>query len=223
MSEGHDVAYRDLRRRVRAVVEQIDPSALERIAPATPKWSAHDVLAHLVGVPEDVVNGRMDGIASDAWTQAQVDRRAAASVGELLAEWDDCAPPFEALLAGGPAEITGQAIFDAGTHEHDLLNALGIAGDRDSRAIGVGWEWIVNARTRGNAPAICFVTESGEQISGTGDAVARVEAPRFELFRAVSGRRTADEIKGYGWDREPDPRLLIAADFFSIPERSIGE
>jgi hypothetical protein len=96
-------------------------------------------------------------------------------------------------------------------------------GDRDSDAIGVGWEWIVGARTRNGSPAICFVTESGEQISGAGDLVARVEASRFELFRAVSGRRTAAEIANYGWDCEPEPALLIAADFFSIPPLSIGE
>jgi hypothetical protein len=223
MSEGHEVAYRELRMRVRDVVEQVDPAALDKVAPATPKWSAHDVLAHLVGVPEDVVNGRMDGLASDAWTQAQVDRRATAPAEEMLAEWDGCAPAFEALLAGGPAEITGQALFDAGTHEHDLLNALGIVGVRDSGVISAGWAWIVDARTRGGAPAICFVTEAGEQISGTGELAARVEAPRFELFRAVAGRRTAGEIAGYGWDREAQPVLLLAADFFSIPEHSIGE
>ena len=72
-------------------------------------------------------------------------------------------------------------------------------------------------------PAICYVVESGEQISGMGDLVARIEAPRFELFRVVAGRRTADEIAEYGWDREPDVSLLIAADFFSLPAQSIGE
>lgn len=223
MSEGHEVAYRELRFRVREVVEQVDVSALERVAPATPKWRAHDVLAHLVGVPEDVVHGRLDGLASDSWTQAQVDRRRDASVADLFTEWDEYGPQFEALLADGPAEITGQALFDAATHEQDLYNALGVKGARDSDAISFGWEWIVDARTRVGAPAICFVVESGEQTWGAGDLVARVEAPRFEFFRAVSGRRTAAEIAQYGWDREPDPALLLAADFFSIPERSIGE
>ena len=56
-------------------------------------------------------------------------------------------------------------------------------------------------------------------MSGAGDLVARVEAPRFELFRAVSGRRTAAEIAGYGWDREPDPELLLAADVLLAPGR----
>jgi hypothetical protein len=223
MSEAHQVAYRELRARVRDVVEQVDDSDLERIAPATPKWRAHDVLSHLVGVPEDVVHGRLDGIASDAWTQAQVDRRRSASAADLLAEWDEYGPQFEIMLGEAPDEIVGQAIFDAGTHELDLLNALGIVGARDSEAVRVGWDWIVDARTRGGAHAICFVIEDREQVSGAGDLVARVEAPRFELFRAVSGRRTAAEIATYGWDREPDPPVLLAADFFALPAASIGE
>jgi len=223
MSEGHGTAYRELRARVRNVVEQVDPLAMERVAPATPKWRAHDVLAHLVGVPEDVVHGRLDGLASDAWTQAQVDRRRDATPADLLAEWDEYGPQFEALLTDGPPEMTGQAVFDAGTHELDLLNALGVVGARDSDAISIGWDWIIDARTRAGTPAICFVVESGEQTWGKGDLVARVEAPRFELFRAVAGRRTAEEIARYKWDREPDPMLLLAADFFSIPAKSIGE
>ena len=223
MSESHAVAYKSLRARVRDLVEAADPSALTVIVPATPRWRAHDVLAHLVGVPDDVVNGRMENVASEAWTQAQVDARAAVTPRELLDEWDEKGAQFEVLLAASPAAIAGQAIFDAGTHEHDLRSALGAPGARDSDAIRSGWEWIVDARTRGNAPAICFVTEDGEETSGMGERVARVEASRFELFRAVAGRRTAAEIAGYAWDREPDPQLLLAADFFSLPERSLGE
>jgi hypothetical protein len=117
---------------VHSLIESLDGSALEARAPATPRWRAHDVLSHLVGVPEDVVNGRLDGLASDAWTQAQVDRRHAVSPAELLAEWDEFGPRFETMLGAAPAEIAGQALFDAGTHEHDLRNALGIAGARDS-------------------------------------------------------------------------------------------
>jgi uncharacterized protein (TIGR03083 family) len=223
MSESHGIAYRGVRARVREMVECADPAALQRAVPATPKWTGHDVLAHMVGVPNDVVHGRMEGLASEPWTQAQVDARASASIAALLAEWDEYTTRFEEMLSAAPGEIAGQAIFDAATHEHDLRNALGITGARDSDAVGSGWDWIVGARTRNGGPAICFVVEAGEQVSGVGDLIARVEASQFELFRAVSGRRTAKEIAQYGWDREPEPSVLLAADFFSIPADSIGE
>ena len=51
------------------------PTRCSPVVPATPEWRAHDVLAHLVGVTDDVVNGRLDGIATDAWT-AGAGRRA---------------------------------------------------------------------------------------------------------------------------------------------------
>lgn len=223
MSESHGIAYRGVRARVRRLVEGTDPAALQRVVPATPKWTGHDVLAHMVGVPNDVVNGRMEGLASESWTQAQVDARKLASIADLLAEWDEYTTQFEEMLSAAPGEIAGQAIFDAATHEHDLRNALGSTDARDSDAVGSGWDWIVAARTRNGGAAICFVVEGGEQVSGVGDLIARVEAPQFELFRAVSGRRTAKEIAQYGWDREPEPSVLLAADFFSFPPDSIGE
>jgi len=135
MSESHAVAYKALRGRVREVVEAADPAALDAIVPATPEWRARDVLAHLVGVSDDVVNGRLEGIASNAWTQVQVEARRHRPVGELLVEWDESAPKFESMLAAAPPEIAGQALFDAATHEHDLRNALGSPGARDSDAV----------------------------------------------------------------------------------------
>jgi uncharacterized protein (TIGR03083 family) len=223
MSEPHATVYGALRTRVRDVILVADPAAFARPAPATPGWSAHDVVAHLVGVADDVVNGRLEGIASDPWTQAQVDRRADSSVEEMLAEWEVNGPAFEGLLAGAPAEIAGQALFDAATHEHDLRHAIGAPGARESDAIAQAWEWIVDARTRGGAPALRFVVDGAEQVSGAGDVLATVEASRFELFRAVSGRRAAAEIEQYKWDRDPEPELLLAAEIFSLREVPLGE
>ena len=223
MTEQHALVQAELRVRVTELVRSIDASALDQPAAATPGWRVRDVLAHMVGVSDDVVNGRLDGLASDAWTQAQVDSRAERSTGELLAEWDLVGPQFEALLAAAPAEIAGQALFDAATHEHDLRNALGVPGARDSDAVDTGWHWIVGARTRAGAHAMCFVVEAGEQSSGVGDLMARVEASRFELFRAISGRRTESEIAGYAWDREPAPALVLGADIFTMRDTSLGE
>ena len=223
MSEVHAIAYAELRSRVIDVIKQSDGAAFDGPAPATPEWCVHDVVAHLVGVPDDVVHGRLEGIASDPWTQAQVDKRRGVATAELLAEWEENGPAFEALLAGAPAEIAGQAIFDAATHEHDLRHALGKPGARDSDAIAVAWDWILDARTRGGEPAVCFVVDGVEQVSGTGEILARVGAPRFELFRAVSGRRAAVEIEQYQWDGEPDPKVLIASTIFSLRDEPLGE
>ena len=223
MSEPHAVAYGQLRARVCEVVLAVPASALDKEAPATPSWRVHDIVAHLVGVTDDVVHGRLEGIASDPWTQAQVDARADVPVAEMLAEWDEHSPQFEAMLGAAPGEIAGQAIFDAATHEHDLRHAVGAPGGRDVDAIALAWDWILDARTRGGAHCLCFVTEAGEEMSGTGELIARIEAPRFELFRAVAGRRTAAEIEQYGWDITPKPELILGSEIFTLRAEPLGE
>ncbi len=99
MSEAHAAAYRALRTRVRDVVQNCEPNTA---APATPEWNVHDLVAHLVGVTDDVVNGRMEGVATDAWTGVQVAARRDASIDDLLAEWDVTGPQFESMLAATP-------------------------------------------------------------------------------------------------------------------------
>ena len=47
---------------------------LDRTVPTCPDWTAHDVLAHLAGLAEDWVDGRLDSYGSDEWAQAQVER-----------------------------------------------------------------------------------------------------------------------------------------------------
>ncbi len=216
-------AYRGVRTRVTELVRAASPDALDAPAPATPKWRVRDVLAHFVGVTDDVLAGRLDGIATDPWTDAQVDARRDATPAEMLAEWAEKGPPFGDLLADAPFEISGQALFDAATHEHDVRQALGVPGARGSEAVVLAWQWFVGARTRGGGAAICFVTEGGREIAGLGEPIATVEASRFELARAVTGRRTAKEIAAYGWDCEPTPELLLASPIFSLRTESLNE
>ena len=173
---------------MREVVEAADPAALDGVVPATPEWRVHDVLAHLVGVTDDVVNGRLDG-HRERRVDAGAGRRARRDVptAELLAEWDELGPQFEAMLAAAPAEIAGQALFDAATHEHDLRNALGVPGARDSDAVDIGLGLDRSTPARATArPRSASSIEAGEQSSGVGDVGrARRGAPLRALPRGV--------------------------------------
>ena len=222
MPENHAWAYRELRLRVTELMQD-NGSASARTVPATPEWTVHDLLAHFVGVSDDVVHGRMEGVASDAWTAKQVERRCDQSLEELLEEWDEHAPAFEALLADGPATITGQALFDASTHEHDLRHALGMPGARDSDAVAFGWTWALDVRDASGAPAIRYDIEIESRVAGVGEPEVAVRAPRFEFVRAMTGRRTAAEISAFEWSCEPRPELLVVAPLFHMRAESLGE
>lgn len=223
MTEQHALAYAELRARVSDLVDDVDPPALEQPAPATPGWRVRDVLAHMIGVTDDVVHGRLDGVASDPWTAAQVDKRRDLPVAELLDEWEQHGSRFGEMLVGAPDEIAGQALFDAVTHEHDVRQALTRPGGRDSDAMELSWDWFVNVRTLAGAPAIRFVTERRDDVAGTGEPQVTVRAPRFELLRATTGRRTVQEMTSYGWEPAPDVEVLLAAPFFTIRTDSLGE
>jgi hypothetical protein len=181
-----------------------------------------DVLAHMVGVSDDVVNGRLDGIASEPWTAAQVERRRAIPFEELLSDWDRYGPQFEQMLAEAPDAISGQAIFDAFTHEHDIRNAISRPGARDTEALEQSWEWLLSANA--GAPAIRFVTERGDETMGTGEARLSVGASRFELLRAMTGRRTRDEIASYAWEpANADVTVIVGEPIFTMCTESLHE
>lgn len=223
-SSDHGDVYAALRSRVAALVRAADARVIDAVVAATPDWRVRDLVAHMVGVTADVVNGRLDGVASDAWTARQVDERAEANLDHLLREWDEHAPAFDAVLRDLPDAVSGQAIFDAATHEHDLRHALGAPGARDSDAVGVAWDWIAGARAGFGATSVRIVADGEDAlVVGAGEPVATVRASRFELFRAMTGRRTAAEISAYDWDRAPDPKWLLAAPVFTLRAESLGE
>lgn len=223
MSEPHAAAYRDLRVRLAEILRDADDAACEQIAPATPEWRVCDVVAHLVGVTDDVANGRLEGVATDAWTANQVDPRKDRTMAELLSEWEKTGPRFEEVMAAVPGEVSGQALFDAFTHEQDIRQALGMPGARDSDAAEIAWEWMSNARSGANGPAIRVVTEYDDISSGGDGPAVTLRASRFELLRACTGRRTRDEMAAYDWEPEPDPDLLVMAEIFTIRTEPLDE
>jgi hypothetical protein len=159
-------------------------------------------------VAVDVAAGRIEGAGSDPWTAAQVQARQGRDLDALLAEWDAAWPALqEALLAMDPVQA-GQVVFDVTTHEHDLRGALGRPGERDSDGVLVGWEWATTVlgqlRDGYGEGGLVLTTEDGERTTcGAASPTSGVTAERFELWRAMTGRRSADQVAGWEWTGEP--------------------
>src|SRR5215212_1292728 len=91
-------AYRSTRQRVTALLRAAGPGDPDRRVPACPRWTVREVAAHLAGAADDVLAGRLDGVASDEWTAAQVEARAGRSLAEIVDEWEALGPRIEDLF-----------------------------------------------------------------------------------------------------------------------------
>ncbi len=216
-------AYCGVRGRVRAAVESAESAALAAPCPATPAWRAHDVLAHLAGVPHDVLAGNIEGVATDAWTQAQVDARRDTPAAAMLDEWDADGVAIEPLFAVVGFGRFGQMLFDAVTHELDLCHGLGLAADRDNLALDCSFDWLVAVAGGFRAGALRVRTERDDVVVGTGEPVATVELPRFEFVRASSGRRSRAQVAAYPNEGLREPAMILAAPIFTLATTDIVE
>jgi uncharacterized protein (TIGR03083 family) len=222
-SRRYAAEYGALRARVADLVGALPADALDCASPATPEWSAHDLLAHLVGVADDAVHGRIDGIATDPWTAAQVDARRDAATVAMLAEWDDVGPQFQDAMLAIPEIFAGQALFDAFTHEHDLRRALSQPGARDTAALDLTYGWLVGLRSVTEQPALRYDTEAGTVVAGVGEPVTTITTSRFEILRAATGRRSRSELEQWKWEPEPDPDAVLVASFFTMRDEPLAE
>jgi len=217
------VLYRRRRESIVDLVAGIGTDDASRPVPTCPKWTVHDVVAHLVGVASDGLNGNMAGAPGEVWTAAQVDARRNRPVADLLEEWDGLAPRLEAFLSGVERS---PAVVDIATHEQDIRTALGRPGERDNDAIRTAVGWFLpafgNRLEAAGLPAVRVVTEDGASVAGAGTPVLTLDAGRFELFRAALGRRSRGQVEAMftGGDATPyvEPFVL-----FGPADRDIRE
>ena len=177
-------AYVALRGRVIDLIRAAPDEDSARVVPSCPAWSTSALVAHMMGVNEDILAGRMEGVTTDAWTQAQVDRHLGESLRRLADGWEALAVDFDAVLPHIPAPVNSQLVMDAVTHEHDLRHALGSTDARDTDAVQVALGWLFD---------IAETTQPGlgQQLSESGVAP-------FQLLRSLTGRRSMDQIAELG-------------------------
>jgi len=191
-------SYVDLRARVIDLLRSTPDSLGNIVVPCTPEWTIRQLAAHLVGVPEDVLAGRMEGVTTDAWTHAQVERYGDLTLTELADLSESSAPKIDAIIHNFPQPIISQFVMDAVTHEQDMRSALGVPGGRDSKAIEVGVGFFLNLFEANDPPLF--------------DALLNTRVSQWDVLRSVTGRRTVEQMNALGLDGE-----AIARQFAGLP------
>lgn len=194
--------YGTVRERLAGLVAGMaEPAAVP--VPACPGWSVHDVMAHLVGIADDVLSGRLTTIPTDEWTAAQVAARRDQSMADLLADWADVAPRFQALIS---TARMWPGLMDVLSHEHDIRGAIGTPAGRAAPEVVMGAEWLV----AGLRPPVAITVRVGARELRVGPQdgpVIGLATSPFEAFRFRMGRRSRGQLAAMAWDGDPAPVL----------------
>ena len=231
-------AYVETRGALAALVRDLPPDRLAVTVPASPDWTVGDVVAHVTGLAADIVEGSVppafdliqalsdpgQAALREAMTARQVSERKGRPIGEVLAEWDrasgDLVPmlrderPLPGSIPSGLAGIV--LVTDLATHAQDVRGALAVAGDRHSAGVSVAFTSYVTALgfklAMHGLPPLRLRYGDRERLAGEGAPAATLTGDRFELYRALAGRRSSGQIRSMQWEGDAEPYVdLIPA------------
>ena len=219
-------AYKECRERIGGIATNLGPDDLNLTVPACPEWTVADLIAHLVGIAEDFGAGNFEKAGSDAWTKAQIARHSKLAMPALIDEWEAISrqldPTLDKVRPGAAAMLIGDAV----THEHDLRGALNLPGARDTDAIWIALERYVRRFGKrikdAGLPSVVVRCEGREWQAGVLEPSVELEAERFELLRALTGRRTVQEIASLAWAGDPKPYIELVSSY-PVARRSLKE
>jgi uncharacterized protein (TIGR03083 family) len=237
-------AFEDTYTAIGVILDGLSDSLLGTVIPACPGWTIRDLVAHLTGTAADAITARFPLVnphgpwaarqaVIDAFTARQVAARRDMTLDEVRAEWARHVTVLVEMLRGAqpfPAGsipiINWMVICDIAAHNQDLRGALAVPGDRDSPGVALSLRRYLAGLSQRIAasglPALRVCTDHDEYVAGHGTASATVTTTRWELFRALSSRRSAPQMRSYRWTGQPDPYLpLLGA--YGLPERDLIE
>ncbi|MUL83646.1 MULTISPECIES: maleylpyruvate isomerase family mycothiol-dependent enzyme [unclassified Mycolicibacterium] len=210
-----ELTYRAARGRVHELAATLTDEQRQTLVPATPCWTVHELLAHLVGGAADAASGRLDGVTSDQWTARHVEERRLNSVDELLAEWDRVGPAADACLKD--EQIFGPNLAaDAICHEADLREALELSQvDRDHWQPFLEVLMLYLRKQLRHSTTLLIHDERGRQWScGSGQPTTMLKTDGYELLRAMFSRRSQRQIAAWDWTPGPCRQMIERFGFF---------
>lgn len=233
LTDPADIDYAGLwtaaQQRVIELLESVGEATVSSTRlPATPDWSARDLMGHVVGVAADVVAGTADPDISDSWTQGHVDQRASKTLAEVLDEWRGLTDQVVAAMVDAPVADKTSLVVDLTTHEQDLRGGLDRPGARTDPALDVGVLAFGGALAgkvaeRGLDP-VRLVGDHLEIVAPEGShPIVSAQASTFELHRALSGRRSAAQVRALDWTGDAEPYLPVFSRFGDLHDTDIVE
>ena len=208
--------------RVIELVSDLTPEQAQVRVPACPDWTVRDLLSHLVGLGADVVAGDEPDDHNAGWTARQVARRRDRDVRALVEEWRSVAGPLQDWMAAHGT----RPLFDVTIHEQDLRGALGAPGAQDTPAMAAvrdRYAARLADRLRGRPP-LSLVGERWRWDSEPGaEPAVVVQAPDFELTRALLARRSAHQLRDLTVRGDVEPYLDAFTALGPLPETDLTE
>jgi uncharacterized protein (TIGR03083 family) len=228
--------YVAARRRIIAVAEDLPADRATRPVATCPGWTVHDVVAHLTGIADDVLAGRMAGLGSPGWTAQQVEARRERTIREVCAEWTSLSDAFDALLRAQPP-LALAAAADAVVHELDLADALGrpIGGDDPTdptttgRSLGIRQaarryaELSAGRLAEAGLGSITIESTEGDLfVDGGPRATCAVRAPALDLLEVFTGRRTLEQAVELPWTGDAEAVIPHLSPYGPLPVEPVG-
>lgn len=208
--------YAATRAELIAFARAASPELVGTMVPATPAWSVRDIFAHVVGINTDMLDQNLEGVGSDAWTEAQLEKRAGQSIDDICDEWESVAPRFDEFGASTPDMALG-ATADLITHLHDIGGAIDKQFDRrgDGVMVTLG-RYCDRYSDRLAAAGLADIRIVADDVdwSSTEPTAGQVtlSGTAFELIRAMTGRRSSRQVDALDWSGDHEAhRGLISA------------
>jgi uncharacterized protein (TIGR03083 family) len=228
--------YRETRESLRDFVAGLTDEELLTTVPATPDWTVRDAVAHVVGEARITTTGNAppefrliqslrdpeQAVIRDGINASEVARRRDLPFDGVLAEWDRLAEELDPFLRGDrpfpwPEPFLDSILLtDLSQHGQDIRNAVGKPAERDSPACRIALaSFAVGLGFRLDSlgmPALRLRYEGKERRCGQSEPAVTLAGDRYELLRALAGRRSRRQIEAMDWegDREPYVGLVPA-------------
>jgi len=220
-----DVAevYRTTRSHLLDLARTMDAVQAQRAVPALPGWTVKDAYAHLTGLCVDILEDRMDGAGTAAWTARQVAERADRTLDEVCDEWAERGPELDDWLddRDEPAMFVA---YDVWTHEQDILGALGQRGERDDERVqdlaATALAAFNDRFIAESVPALQVIGDGVESVLGEGEPSTTLNVDDYELMRILFGRRSLQQIEAADWNGDNDA-FIGHLHLFPLPQKDL--